>query len=95
MFDLTHLEDTDKINELIEEKIKAHKKDLRKAREGKIPSELKKQFQLEILKNARIILSTLQSGGFSLLEDSCRGEIGYLIVDEACQATETACLMPL
>lgn len=93
--ELTSLDDPEKIKEIIQTKIKAHQKDLKKASKGKIPAEIRNKFQQDILKNAKIILSTLQSGGFSLLKDSCSGKISHLIVDEACQGTETACLMPL
>lgn len=47
--ELTSLDDTEKILEIIKKKIKEHKKDLKKASQGKIPAEIRNIFQQEIL----------------------------------------------
>ena len=46
------------------------------------------------MRRAKIIFTTLSGGGLPLLKETCHEKISYLIVDEACQSTEPACLVP-
>ena len=46
------------------------------------------------MKKAKVVFCTLAGGGLPLLQETCENKISYLIVDEACQVTEPACLMP-
>jgi len=42
-----------------------------------------------------VIFTTLDSGASYTLKGLCEDKIDYLIIDEACQATESSCLIPL
>ena len=46
------------------------------------------------LSSAKIVFTTLSTGGNNRLRDSCKDKISYLIVDEACQCIEPSCLIP-
>jgi senataxin len=52
-----------------------------------------KQVEESIIRKSRIVCTTLAMSGIDKLE-GFKGDFEYLIVDEACQAIEPACLVP-
>lgn len=63
-------------------------------RDAHLTEEKIQKFQQDILSRAKVVFCTLDGGGLPLLQETCDNKISYLIVDEACQITEPACLMP-
>lgn len=54
----------------------------------------KRQFEMKLIKEAKIIFTTLNSSGNEKLL-VLNKKYNYLIIDEACQTTEPSCLIPM
>jgi senataxin len=80
-----------------EDKIKSLKTSLWEARENmrkntKFLDDTRSNLRKKILSDAQIVCCTLSSSGHDILS---RIDFEYLIIDEACQAVELSCLVPL
>ena len=95
--DFLYIDDWDeqlKKIEKLEQEIILEIEDYRMARKKSKIDNLK-LLETVYLNQARVILTTLMTGASGKLRDRLKLDVDYLIIDEACQAIEPMCLLPM